>query len=40
LQHFGVRVEAGVTKFSHLFGEQLDAVRGVAEDDGLVDLEL
>ena len=40
LEHLGVRVEARVAEFGDLLGEELDAVGGVAEDDGLVDLEL
>jgi hypothetical protein len=40
LEHLGVRVEAGVAEFGNLLGEQLDSVCRVAEDDGLVDLEL
>jgi hypothetical protein len=40
LEHFGVRVEAGVAEFGDFLGEELDAVGRVAEDDGLVDLEL
>lgn len=39
LQHLGVRVEAGVSKFGDLFRKQLHSICGVAEDDGLVDLE-
>ncbi len=39
LSHLGVAVEAGVPELGDLLGEQLDAVRGVAEDDGLVDLQ-
>ena len=40
LQHFGMRVEAGVAELGHLFGKQLDAVGRVAENNGLVNLEL
>jgi len=40
LRHLGVAVEARVPEFSDLLGEELDAVRRVAEDDGLVDLQL
>lgn len=40
LLHAGVDVVAGVTELGDLAGEELDAVDGVAEDDGLVDLEL
>lgn len=39
LEHFRVRVEARVAQVCDLFREQFDAVRRVAEDDGLVDLE-
>ena len=39
LQHLGVRVEAGVSKFGNLLRKQLYSVCGVAENDGLVDLE-
>lgn len=40
LEHLGVRVEARVAEFGDLLGEEFDAVGRVAEDDGLVDLEL
>ena len=40
LQHLGVDVEAAVAELGDLLREQLDAVDGVAEDDGLVDLQL
>lgn len=40
LEHLGVRVKAGVAELGYLFGEELDAVCGVTEDDGLIDLEL
>ena len=40
LEHFGVGVEAGVAEFGDFFGEEFDAISGVAEYDGLVDLEL
>lgn len=40
LKHLGVRVEARVAQLCDLLGEEFDSVRGVAEDDGLVDLEL
>ena len=39
LQHFGVRVKAGVSKFGNFLRKQLYTVCGVAENDGLVDLE-
>lgn len=35
-----MRVKARVAEFGDLLGEELDAVGRVAEDDGLVDLEL
>jgi hypothetical protein len=40
LEHLGVRIEARVAELGDLLGEELDPVRRVAEDDGLVDLEL
>jgi uncharacterized protein with von Willebrand factor type A (vWA) domain len=40
LQHFRVGVEAGVAQLCDLFGKQFDAVGRVAENDGLVDLQL
>lgn len=40
LKHLGVRVEARVAQLCDLLGEEFDSVRGVAEDDRLVDLEL
>lgn len=40
LEHLCVGVETGVSELSHLFGEELDAVRGITENDGLVDLQL
>ena len=40
LQHARVDVEARVAELGDLLGEELDAVDRVAEDDGLVDLEL
>lgn len=39
LQHFGVRVEAGVAKFGDFLCQQLHARGAVAEDDGLVDVQ-
>ena len=38
LQHFGVRVKAGVPKFGNFLRKQLYPICGVAENDGLVDL--
>lgn len=40
LLHLGVDVVAGVSELGNLLGQELDAVDRVAEDDGLVDLEL
>lgn len=40
LLHLGVNVVAGVSELGDLLGQKLDAVDRVAEDDGLVDLEL
>ena len=40
LQHARVDVEAAVPELGDLFREQLNAVHGIAEDDGLVDLQL
>ena len=40
LQHLGMDVEAGVAQLRDFLGQQLHAVHRVAEDDGLVDLEL
>ena len=39
LLHLGVRVEAGVSKFGNLLRKKLHSICGVAENDGLVDLE-
>ena len=38
LCHLGVNVEAGEAQLCDLFGQKFDALSGVAEDDGLVDL--
>ena len=40
LVHLGVDVETWVTKLSDLLGKQLHSLSRVAEDDGLVDLQL
>ena len=40
LKHFGMDVETGVAKLSDLFGQQLHSVDRIAENDGLVDLQL
>ena len=40
LEHLGMAVEARISEFRDLLGEELDSVGGVAEDDGLVDLQL
>ena len=39
LKHACMRIEARVSKLSDLLGEEFDTGGGVAEDDGLVDLE-
>lgn len=39
LQHLSVRIEAGVSKFGYLLRKQLHSICGVAENDGLIDLE-
>ena len=38
LKHTSVTVEARVAQFGNLLGQQFDAVGGIAEDDGLIDL--
>jgi hypothetical protein len=40
LEHLCVGVETGVSELSHLFGKELDTVRGITENNGLVDLQL
>lgn len=40
LLHLCMRIEAGIAKFGDLFGQKLDTIGRVTEDDGLVDLEL
>lgn len=40
LLHFGVYVETRVAQLCDFLGEELDTVDGVAEDNGLVDLQL
>ena len=40
LGHLGVAVEARISEFGNLLGQQFHSVRRVTEDDGLVDLEL
>ena len=40
LQHTCMRIETRVSKFSDLLCKKLDTVRGIAENDGLVDLQL
>ena len=40
LVHLGVDEVAGVVEFGDFLGEQLDSERGVAEDDGLLQVEL
>lgn len=39
LQHFGMRVEAGISKLGYFLCKQLHSVCRVAENDGLIDLE-
>ena len=38
LEHFSMRVEAGVAAFCDSLSEKLHSIGGVTEDDGLVDL--
>ena len=40
LSHLGVDVEAAEPELGDLLGQKLDSLRRVAEDDGLVDLQL
>jgi hypothetical protein len=40
LKHLGVRVEAGVTQFRDLLGEQFHTIGRITEDDRLIDLQL
>ena len=40
LHHLCVDVEAGVAQLRHLLGQELHAVHRIAEDDGLIDVEL
>lgn len=40
LSHLGVDVETGVAKLGDLLGQKLHSLRRVAEDYGLIDLEL
>ena len=39
LQHTSVGVEARVIEFGDLLSKKLNAIRRIAEDDGLIDLE-
>ena len=39
LQHLGMRIETGVSKFGDFLRKQLHTICGVAENDGLVDLQ-
>ena len=39
LQHTSVGVEARVIEFSDFLSKKLNAIRRIAEDDGLIDLE-
>ena len=40
LQHLGMDVEARVAQLGDLLGQEFHPACGVAEDDGLVDLQL
>ena len=40
LEHFRMGVKAGVAKFCDFFGQEFDAVGAIAENNGLIDLEL
>ena len=40
LEHFGVRVEAGISAFGDSFREEFDSICRIAEYDGLIDLKL
>lgn len=40
LKHARMRIEARISKFGNLLCKKLDAVGGIAKDDGLVDLQL
>ena len=40
LLHLGVNVEARIAELCNLFGQKLDPVHRIAEDDRLVDLKL
>jgi len=40
LKHFCMRVEARIAELRHFFGEEFNTVRGVTEDNRLVDLQL
>ena len=40
LQHLRMDVEARIAKLCYFLGQELDAIHRVAEDDGLVYLEL
>ena len=40
LEHFGVRIETRIAEFGDFFSEELNAVGGVAKDNGLIDLKL
>lgn len=40
LQHLCVRVETRIAQLSNFLGQQLDPVGGVAENDGLINVEL
>lgn len=40
LYHFCVRIETRVAQLRDLFGEELDSICRITEDDGLIDLQL
>ena len=40
LKHFGVRIEAGVAELGDFLCQKFHPIGGIAEDDGLVDLQL
>ena len=40
LKHLGMNIEARITKLCDLFAQQLHSIDRVAEDDGLIDLQL
>ena len=40
LEHFCMRVEAGVAQFCHFLGQEFDTVGRITKDDRLIDLQL